>query len=113
MIISTICPACEKEVIVPSSAKTRVDLEREKGQNLSLNCQSCGKMFSRHVNRVYAKVNQKKVLLGSLISLGLSLLFMIFIGWIILIGGFSVGAILAAQEQSAVKTFNGFLIRRT
>lgn len=112
MPLKAYCPGCKEATSVRSNASTRVELEQEKGEILSLNCQHCGKNFPLHVNDVFAKPNSI-ILIGGFV-LGVLLTAILWSYYGLVAGASLVIPILVYQQQNQVTSaFNKHRIRRT
>ena len=111
MQLITHCDGCKEIIPVKSNASTRPDLEMEKGEVFVVNCQKCGKMNSRHVNDIYARIN-KWLMLGIVgVSLVVTLVLWSMIGLISTITAV-IPALAYGQQNQAVSGFNRYKVRR-
>lgn len=111
MILKTYCKSCKKDIRIKSNAKTRPDLQMEKGDEFTVNCQNCGKVEKKHINDVKAEPNNNLVLIG----VGFGILTTILL-WQIY-GAFGTVSVVIPilfwyQQMDATKAFNSYRIRR-
>lgn len=107
MKLLTKCNGCKEDIKVKSYAKTRPDLERDLGENISVVCGSCHKKQITHPNQVRAIEDYKMTLFG----FGMGVLVTVLL-WKTLgaIGTISMGipAMIFASESKSVSTFNRY-----
>lgn len=111
MTLFTYCNSCKQEIKVKSSAPTRSELSRDKGDEFYVNCQNCGVNIKKHVNDISAKPS----IVYALIALGVSAIVTFFLWNILgLVGTISIGIPFLAwrQQASSANAFNSFRIRR-
>ena len=58
MQLYTHCNSCKSTIKIASKAATRPDLQMEKGDEFTVNCQNCGAMQKKHVNDIKAEPNK-------------------------------------------------------
>lgn len=111
MKLYTHCTSCKAEVEIKSNASTRPDLQMEKGDEFSVNCQNCGNLEKKHVNDIKAEPDNKILLIGVGIGIVTTIGLWTYFG---LIGTVSliIPALFWQQQKSAAKGFNSYLIRR-
>ena len=111
MILTTRCLSCKADIKIKSSAKTRPDLQMEKGDTFELICQACGHKQTVHVNDVVAEVNNIIIMIGVIIGLlATSVLWFMFgaIGALSII----IPILFWQQQMASVRAFNSYKIRR-
>ncbi len=112
MILTAICSSCKKSLKVKSNAKTRGDLQKEKGDHTIITCNSCATVNKTHINRISAEVDNRiiiaSVFAGIIIS-ALSILYLGLIASLLL----SIPIIVWRIEMNHAHTFNSYRIRRT
>lgn len=111
MELFTYCSSCKKAIKIKSSAPSRPELARDKGDEFYVNCQNCGVNKKTHVNDVFARPNK----IYTLIGLGVSFVVTAFL-WNVLgaVGTISFGIpfIVWRQQASATNAFNRYRERR-
>ena len=111
MILTTNCNSCRKPIRVTSVAKTRSELQMEKGDTLDINCEHCGTNSKKHVNDIFAEPNKLMLITGVVLGVMATDVLWAYYG---AIGTVSIIIpIIYWQRQSkAVHAFNSFMIRR-
>ena len=107
----TICPGCEKEQNLKLAGATRGEAQMNQGDEASFNCKECGTQAAVHLNKIYAKVDKKIILLGLVISVVLTGILWVFygaIGTVTLV----IPILFWQQQEKAVRSFNNFKIKR-
>ncbi|GAA0732781.1 hypothetical protein GCM10009430_46270 [Aquimarina litoralis] len=111
MKLTTRCSSCKKDVRIKSSASTRPELQMEKGNEFTVNCQNCGKLEKKHVNDIRAEINNQIIFIG----IGIGILSAVIL-WSMFgaVGTISVTIpiIFWYQQMDAIKGFNSYKIRR-
>jgi hypothetical protein len=72
MMICFICKHCHKESQIKTVARDRYELSLNQGAFLNVECYHCKEINSTHVNKTYAKEDQKRLLIILFISIILS-----------------------------------------
>lgn len=111
MELITFCKACKEEIKVKSSATTRPELERDKGEEFIINCSHCGKDNQRHVNDIRARENKAVMMIAGALGIVLALvLFFIVgvVGTIVIV----IPGLIWQQQRQAASTFNRYLLPR-
>lgn len=105
------CPSCQERNAFSSMASDRVELEREKGERIPVECEHCHSRTKLHVNQVRAEPN--KIITGASAVAGV-------VGAVALwqvgfIAAITVGLpVLVYQMQSrSASTFNSYKIKET
>ncbi len=111
MKLFTKCKSCKKEIEVKSSARTRPELENDKGSKFTLDCTSCGLKSENHVNDVRATEDYKIILGGLALSAILTLVLWAF-GRLIGTLSAAIPILIWRNENSSVHTFNMYKTRR-
>ncbi|MCL6218924.1 hypothetical protein [Zunongwangia pacifica] len=111
MKLVTYCKCCKKDIRIKSSAATRPDLQMEKGDEFSVNCQNCGKVEKKLVNDIKAEPNNTMILIGVGIGIIATIVLWGFFG---AIGTVSViiPLLFWYQQMDATKGFNSYMIKR-
>ncbi len=109
MKLYTFCKGCKKETFIKSTAVTRPDLAHDKGEEISINCNNCGKRFAKHVNEIKAKPDPKILGIGLVVSIVVTAILLLFLG---VIGSICLGIPLLfwQQQNSNAQAFNGYRI---
>jgi len=81
------------------------------GDEVDVRCNNCGTLDKKHINRIDAVVDTKKMLLALVISAVVTLVLFLFVG---LVGTvtFAIPLLMWIQENKATKDFNSYKIRR-
>lgn len=111
MNLVTHCSSCKKEIKIKSKAATRPDLQMQKGDEIKVNCQNCGKMEKKHVNEVRAIPNNTIILIGVIIGVFSAIFLWLFYGGIASVS-FIIPLLFWQQQSNASKSFNSYMIRR-
>ena len=120
-----ICSVCKQQNFFKPKVDSRAKLQMMFGDEVKVNCNNCGKFDKKHLNRISAVVDQRLVIGGFLLGLGIVLfsgiylMFMSQIGlalWktIAVVGGTIAGipVFLWNRENTAVGNFNRYAIKR-
>ncbi|WP_025742848.1 hypothetical protein [Aquimarina pacifica] len=105
------CSGCKKQNKFTPVAPTRGDLQMKIGDEVKVNCLHCGKIENKHINRIDAVNDTKKLLLALGISVVVTFILLFFFGLIGTIT-FSIPLLMWIQENSLIKSFNSYKIRR-
>lgn len=120
------CNNCNKDISFTSLKKDRVELAKQKGDNIELNCKQCTHTDSYHVNKIYANESRLLSLVAAFIFLfGMPLAF--YFIWdflfqfsqIYVIAGmigitvfpFIIYSIIEKEQRNKVQRFNCYRIR--
>lgn len=101
------CVGCKESIPVKSSAKTRPDLEYEKGEAFTVSCPSCHRKQSKTPNDIRAVVSHRPALIGVAISLVVTAALWTVLGAIGTIS-ITIPLILSRLESKEVTTFNKY-----
>jgi len=109
-IVST-CTSCKTETRIKTLATTRPDLIKDKGEEIKVNCSSCGNNEKHHVNDFKAIPNHIYTIVAAIISLVLSIALLFVVG---IVGTVSIiiPILVWKQQASAVSAFNNYRTRR-
>lgn len=107
MKLLTSCIGCKGNIYVKSSAKTRPDLEYEKGENFSVTCKECHRKQSKSPNDVKAIVTHNTTLIGVGISVIVTAALWSILGAIGTIS-LSIPLYMSVDETKSVATFNKY-----
>ena len=78
---------------------------------IRVNCDFCGKMDKKHLNRITAIADSRILLLGFFIGIVVSFALIYFFGWIAALT-LSIPIIVWRYENENAHKFNSFAIRR-
>lgn len=111
MNLYTTCRSCKENINIKSDATSRADLQMEKGDELKVNCQKCGKIDKIHVNDIKAESSKIIIFIGLMLGIFVTVFLIYFYG---VIG--TVSAIIPLffwqQQMKSARTFNSYMIRR-
>ncbi|WP_281988565.1 hypothetical protein [Aquimarina aggregata] len=105
------CSSCKKQNKYVPIAATRGDLQMKVGDEVTVNCDNCGKNDKKHINRIDAVVDTKKMLIAFVISTIVTLVLFGFFGLVGTIT-FSIPFLMWVQESKSISNFNSYKIRR-
>ncbi len=105
------CVSCKKQNNYKPVTSTRGELQMKVGDEVDVNCGHCGKIDKKHINRIDAVADNKKILIAFLISAVASLVLYSYFG---LVGTITVGIplLMWVQEGKSTNQFNSYKIRR-
>lgn len=106
------CSSCKKDITIKSNATTRPDLQMEKGDEFTVNCQNCGKMEKKHVNDIKVQPNNMPILIGFGIGVIATLILWHIFGGISLLLSAAIPIGFWYHQMDATKAFNSYTIRR-
>lgn len=111
MIKYTKCPSCDKEQLVKAEASTRGDLQMKLGNEVRTNCNNCGKNYSSHINDITAKIDNRIIVGGAILSVIVTGFLWYYFG---AIGTISIiiPGLFWKQQESGVRSFNRYKIKR-
>jgi len=111
MNLYTYCKSCRKNIKIKSNAETRPDLQMEKGDEFSVNCQNCGIIEKKHVNDIKAEPNNIIIIIGIGIGIMATIILWLYFG---AIGTVSmlIPILFWQQQMNLTKSFNSYMIRR-
>ena len=105
------CSSCKKQNNYKLVTPTRGELQMKVGDEVDVNCNHCGKLDKKHINRIDAVVDSKKMLIAFLISAVVTVILYGFFGLIGTIT-FSIPLLMWIQENKSISHFNSYKIRR-
>ena len=111
MTLYTYCKSCKSQIIIKSSAESRAELEREKGNEFNVNCQNCGSLEKKHVNDVKAKPNKIIILIGISIGIFVTIALWTYYGAISTISGI-IPVLFWKEQMKSSKIFNSYRLGR-
>lgn len=101
---------CKKENYIRTSATNRYELQKEIGAEFNERCTHCGSFTKKHINRLHAEPNYLIILLGSLLSLILTIFSWNFIGLISTLTA-SIPIVIWAQQKKKASSFNSTMVK--
>jgi len=79
MRLTYTCSACKKENYLKEKAETRPDLQMKvRSDEVRVNCDSCGKMDKKHINRITAVADNRILVVGLLLGIVISSILIYF-----------------------------------
>jgi len=111
MKLKFICSSCKKENNYKPVVATRGDLQMKVGDEVDVTCDNCGTLDKKHINRIDAVVDTKKIIFALIISVIVTMALFSFYGAIGTISG-AIPIFMWMYENKAVKDFNSYKIRR-
>ena len=111
MVLVYNCSGCKKENIFKPKLPDRGLLQEQMGDEVKVNCTSCGKMENKYINRIEAVADKRFIYLTIAIAIVFAGLLWYYIGGIsstIFLLPFSAWI----YESKAASTFNRYKIKR-
>ncbi len=105
------CSGCKKQNNYTPVTVTRGDLQMKVGDEVTVNCSHCGKMDKKHINRIDAVIDNRKILIAISISALVAIVLWNLYGGIGALF-FTIPIIVWIQESKATNDFNSYKIRR-
>ncbi|MDY8137163.1 hypothetical protein [Aquimarina sp. 2201CG5-10] len=105
------CAGCKKQNNFTPVTTTRGDLQMKVGDEVNINCDHCGKDDIKHINRIDAVVDNRKILIALAISAVITIFLWSFYGAIGTITG-TIPIFVWIYESRATNDFNSYKIRR-
>ena len=105
------CSSCKKQNNYTPLAPTRGDLQMKVGDEVSVNCNNCGRIDKKHINRIDAVMNIRKMMFAFIISGIVTIILFSFFGLVGTIT-FSIPLLMWVQENKSINHFNSYKIRR-
>lgn len=112
MVKYIICPGCKQEHPIKGGAKTRADLQMNKGDQFPFNCVHCGKMANTHVNDVKSKVDKRVIVAAMAVAVIAGVLVFYYFSVVIGLAMFLIPMAVWRQQETAVSAFNRYKIKR-
>ena len=107
-----ICSSCQEENSYRSFATDQVELEREVGVTIPVNCAHCHARKTVHPNDIQAKPNVWVPIIASVPAVAL-LIWLVYQGWILIsVALFSVPVLVWAAQRKSSAAFNSYRIKR-
>jgi hypothetical protein len=112
MRLTYICASCKKQNYLSEKDDDSASLQRRlSSDEIRVNCNSCGKMDKKHLNKITAVADNRIVLLG--IPLGILVTAtLIFVFGLLAAITFSIPIYIWSYEQKKAHQFNLFRIRK-
>lgn len=109
-----ICKHCKSENEVSISESDRGAYQMKHGDFKDTTCSHCLRKEKTHINDVYGKISRKMMITGFIIGLALTIFLLFALPNIIIITSaiISFPTIILVYENSIVKTFNNYRIRK-
>ncbi|EAR02709.1 hypothetical protein [Maribacter sp. HTCC2170] len=112
MKLSYTCSACKKQNTLKEKENTRAELQMKlRGDEVHVNCQNCGKMDKKHLNRITAIVDNRIVLLGVGLGIISTIVLWSFLG-AIAVFTFSIPIMFWRHDSEKAHKFNSYIIKR-
>lgn len=105
------CSGCKKQNNYKPVTATRGELQMKVGDEVDVNCSHCGKIDKKHINRIDAVVDNRKILVALGISAIVTLVLWGLYGAIGTVTGL-IPVMMWLQEGRATSHFNSYKIRR-
>ncbi len=105
------CSGCKKQNNYRPVAATRGELQMKVGDEVDVHCAHCGKRDKKHINRIDAVVDHRKILIALGISAAVTLVLWSLYGAIGTVTGL-IPVMMWAQEGRSTSHFNSYKIRR-
>lgn len=106
------CSVCKKQNLLKHKEATRSDLQLKVGGNeVKVNCNSCGKFDKKHINRITAVVDNRIVFFGIIVGGISTIVLWTFLG-AIAVFTFSIPIFFWKYDSEKAHKFNSYAIRR-
>ncbi|WP_349554639.1 hypothetical protein [Pseudotenacibaculum sp. MALMAid0570] len=96
---------------IKSDVSTRPELQMEKGDEFTINCQKCGKIAKIHVNDVKAEINKVIIIIGLVLGIVTTVFLWNYFGAIGTVSAI-IPILFWQQQMRSVRSFNSYTIRR-
>ena len=113
MLLVTKCTNCKNEIKIKGSfIDSRIALSRKKGNEFEEKCSKCRTRNQIHVDDIRAEINNKQLMIVTLLCIGLSIFLTIFFWDLGFIATFSFGipiliySSLRINESKRIRAFN-------
>ncbi|WP_271768482.1 hypothetical protein [Aquimarina algiphila] len=105
------CSQCKIQNKFVPVVSTRGQLQMQVGDEVEVECKYCNRKDKKHINRIDAVVDNKKILIVFIISMVISVVLFFMFG---LIGSLviSLPILMWIQEGKSTSDFNSYKIRR-
>jgi hypothetical protein len=111
MVLRNLCTSCGKENSFTPIKTTRGDLQMEVGDEVKVNCKSCGKIENIHLNKVYAIADNKILIVGVILGIVVSIILWNMFG-AIATATMTIPILIWVYENKMANNFNRYKIRR-
>ncbi|MCL6266737.1 hypothetical protein [Flagellimonas myxillae] len=112
MRLTYTCAACKRQNFLREKADTRPELQQKVGRDeIQVNCDNCGKLDKKHINRITAVVDQRVTAVGLAIGGVVSFILIYLFGLIATIT-LSFPIIVWRYESENAHKFNSYAIKR-
>jgi len=112
MRLTYTCSICKTQNNLQEKEETRALLQMKlKSDEVRVNCNSCGKMDKKHLNRITAIADTRIVLLGVAIGLVCTVVLWNFLG-AIAVFTFTLPILFWRYESEQAHKFNSYIIKR-
>ncbi|MEZ4809916.1 MAG: hypothetical protein R2819_06115 [Allomuricauda sp.] len=112
MRLTYTCSACKKQNYLKQWAGTRPELQVKLGRDeVQVNCDNCGKLDKKHINRITAVADQRITMLGLVVGIAVSFVLIYYFGLIAAIT-LSFPIIVWRYESENAHKFNSYALRR-
>ena len=112
MRLTYTCSSCKKQNYLRKKAETRPDLQKLLGRDeVHVNCNYCGKMDKKHINRITAIADKRLLIIGFFGGLTIGCTLVYFFGFLAALA-FSIPIIVWRYENESAHKFNSYAIRR-
>ena len=112
MRLTYTCSACKKQNYLGYNEATRPELQMKVGgDEVKVNCDYCGKLDKKHINRITAVADNRILLVGLVAGIILSLVLAYFFGLIAAVI-LSIPIIVWKYENENAHKFNSYAIKR-
>lgn len=112
MRLTYTCSACKKRNYLKEKENTRADLQYKIGDDeVKVNCDNCGKMDKKHLNRITAVADSNIVILGTVFGVLITGILWLYVGLIATIVC-CVPIIVWRHENEKAHGFNSYAIKR-
>ena len=112
MRLTYTCKACKRQNFLTLKEETRPDLQRRvNADEVRVNCDTCGKVDKRHINRITAIPDNRIILVGTITGIIVTALLIYYLGLIAVIT-FSIPIFVWKYESEQAHKFNSYALRR-
>ncbi|MET1258459.1 hypothetical protein ABV409_03915 [Flagellimonas sp. DF-77] len=112
MRLTYTCTACKKQNYLKIREQTRPALQmRLNSDEVRVNCDHCGKMDKKHINRITAVADNRILLAGFIGGVLISAIMVFIFGWLAA-AILSIPIFVWRYENDSAHKFNSFTIKR-
>ncbi|WP_109851081.1 hypothetical protein [Aquimarina sp. AU58] len=105
------CSQCKIQNKFKPVTVTRGELQMKIGDEVQVTCKYCNKEDKKHINRIDAVVDNRKILFALIISGVVAIVLLSFYG-LIALAVISIPLLIWIQESKSTNHFNSYKIRR-